>query len=93
MALFDFIKKQFIDILQWTEDGDGTLAWRFPMQDMEIQNGGTLVVRGPSTAVEPKVLDAIIARFKAAGLNEVMLKPFEPDLLCAKVEHWLLQRN
>ena len=29
MALMDFIKKQFIDILQWTEDGDGTLAWRF----------------------------------------------------------------
>ncbi|MBY0454325.1 MAG: SPFH domain-containing protein [Burkholderiaceae bacterium] len=51
MALFDFIKKQFIDILQWTEDGDGTLAWRFPMQDMEIQNGGTLVVRESQMAV------------------------------------------
>jgi membrane protease subunit (stomatin/prohibitin family) len=24
MALMDFIKKQFIDILQWTESGDGT---------------------------------------------------------------------
>ena len=34
MALMDFIKKQFIDIIQWTEDGDGTLAWRFPMADM-----------------------------------------------------------
>ncbi len=30
MALMDFIKKQFIDILQWTEDGDGTLACRYP---------------------------------------------------------------
>jgi membrane protease subunit (stomatin/prohibitin family) len=39
MALMDFIKKQFIDILQWTEDADGTLAWRFPMAEMEIQNG------------------------------------------------------
>jgi hypothetical protein len=39
MALMDFIRKQFIDILQWTEDGDGTLAWRFPVADMEIQNG------------------------------------------------------
>ena len=27
MALMDFIKKQFIDILQWTEQGDGVLAW------------------------------------------------------------------
>ena len=39
MALMDFIKKQFIDIIQWTETGEGTLAWRFPMQEMEIQNG------------------------------------------------------
>ncbi len=51
MALMDFIKKQFIDILQWTEDGDGTLAWRYPMQDMEIQNGGQLVVRESQMAM------------------------------------------
>ncbi|SDM12918.1 Membrane protease subunit, stomatin/prohibitin family, contains C-terminal Zn-ribbon domain [Oryzisolibacter propanilivorax] len=51
MALMDFIKKQFIDILQWTEDGDGTLAWRFPMEGMEIQNGATLVVRASQMAV------------------------------------------
>ena len=51
MALMDFIKKQFIDILQWTEDGDGTLAWRFPMEGMEIQNGAALVVRESQMAV------------------------------------------
>jgi membrane protease subunit (stomatin/prohibitin family) len=51
MALMDFIKKQFIDILEWTEDGDGTLAWRYPMEGMEIQNGGTLVVRESQMAV------------------------------------------
>lgn len=51
MALMDFIKKQFIDVLQWTEDADGTLAWRFPMQDMEIQNGASLTVRDSQLAV------------------------------------------
>ncbi|WP_423459195.1 SPFH domain-containing protein [Ottowia sp. VDI28] len=51
MALMDFIKKQFIDIIQWTEEGDGTLSWRFPMQDMEIQNGAALVVRASQMAV------------------------------------------
>ena len=51
MALMDFIKKQFIDILQWTEDGDGTLAWRFPMQEMEIQNGASLTVRDSQLAL------------------------------------------
>ncbi len=60
MALMDFIKKQFIDIIQWTEDSDGTLAWRFPMRDMEIQNGGTLIVRESQMALfvnEGKVAD------------------------------------
>jgi membrane protease subunit (stomatin/prohibitin family) len=60
MALMDFIKKQFIDIIQWTETGDGTLAWRFPMADMEIQNGGSLTVRESQMALfvnEGKVAD------------------------------------
>ena len=60
MGLLDFIKKQFIDILQWTEDSDGTLAWRFPMADMEIQYGGSLTVRESQVAVfvnEGKVAD------------------------------------
>jgi membrane protease subunit (stomatin/prohibitin family) len=60
MALMDFIKKQFIDIIQWTEDADGTLAWRFPMADMEIQNGAQLVVRESQMALfvnEGKVAD------------------------------------
>ena len=51
MALMDFIKQQFIDIIQWTEESDGTLVWRFPMSGMEIQNGGTLVVRESQMAV------------------------------------------
>ena len=60
MALMDFIKKQFIDVIQWTEEGDGTLAWRFPMAGMEIQNGGSLTVRESQMAVfvnEGKVAD------------------------------------
>jgi membrane protease subunit (stomatin/prohibitin family) len=61
MGLMDFIKKQFIDVIQWTEESDGTLAWRYPMQDMEIQNGGVLVVRESQMALfvnEGKVADA-----------------------------------
>src|SRR5215203_3532778 len=45
MSIRDFLKKQFIDVIHWTEPGDGILAWRFPMQDMEIQNGAKLTVR------------------------------------------------
>jgi len=51
MSLGSFIKKQFIDVLQWNEDTDGVLAWRYPMEDQEIQNGGVLVVRESQVAV------------------------------------------
>lgn len=51
MVLMDFLKKQFIDVIHWTEDGDGTLAWRFPMAGMEIQNGASLTVRESQLAL------------------------------------------
>jgi membrane protease subunit (stomatin/prohibitin family) len=51
MGFKDFLKKQFIDILQWTEAGDDVLAWRFPTADLEIQQGGQLVVRETQAAL------------------------------------------
>jgi membrane protease subunit (stomatin/prohibitin family) len=45
MGLGKFIHKQFIDVIEWTDPGDGTLAVRYPMEDHEIQNGGQLTVR------------------------------------------------
>jgi membrane protease subunit (stomatin/prohibitin family) len=51
MGLKGFLKKQFIDILQWTEAGDDVLAWRFPTADLEIQQGGQLIVRETQAAL------------------------------------------
>jgi len=51
MGLLDFIKKQFIDIIQWTEDGDEILVWRFPTADFEIQQGAQLTVRETQVAL------------------------------------------
>lgn len=51
MSLRDFISKQFIDVIEWVEPGDGILAYRYPMQDREIQNGGKLTVRDSQMAV------------------------------------------
>ncbi|HKW57140.1 MAG TPA: SPFH domain-containing protein [Candidatus Acidoferrum sp.] len=61
MSLRDFISKQFIDVIDWTEPEEGILAYRYPMQDREIQNGGKLTVRDSQLAVfvnEGKVADA-----------------------------------
>ena len=60
MAFMDFIKKQFIDVIQWTEQGDGVLAMRYPMQDFEIQYGAQLTVRESQMAIfvnEGKIAD------------------------------------
>jgi len=46
-----FFSKQFIDVIQWTEPADGILAYRYPMEDMEIQNGGILTVRDSQAAI------------------------------------------
>jgi membrane protease subunit (stomatin/prohibitin family) len=51
MSLRSFIGKQFIDVIDWTEPGDGILAYRYPMQDREIQNGGQLTVRDSQLAL------------------------------------------
>lgn len=60
MGLFDFVAKQFIDVIHWTEPEDGILAYRFPMSGMEIQNGASLTVRDSQLALfvdEGKVAD------------------------------------
>ena len=46
-----FFSKQFIDVIHWTEPGEGVLAYRYPMEDMEIQNGGKLTVRESQAAI------------------------------------------
>jgi membrane protease subunit (stomatin/prohibitin family) len=51
MGLFGFMKKQFIDVIDWTEEGEGTLAYRYPMEDKEIQNGALLTVREGQAAL------------------------------------------
>jgi len=45
MAILDFIKKQFIDIIEWTDDSRDTLSYRFPDEDKEIKRGAQLIVR------------------------------------------------
>ncbi len=62
MSLRDFLSKQFIDVIHWTESEDGVLAYRYPMQDMEIQNGAKLTVRESQMAAfvnEGRIADVL----------------------------------
>lgn len=63
MSLRDFLSKQFIDVMEWVEPENGILAYQYPMQDREIQNGGKLTVRESQAAIfvnEGKVADAFM---------------------------------
>jgi membrane protease subunit (stomatin/prohibitin family) len=83
MALMDFIKKQFIDIIQWTEDGQGTLAWRYPMRDMEIQNGAQLVVRESQMALF--VNEGVVADMFGPGSYTLGTRTLP---LLTNLKHW-----
>ncbi len=60
MSLISFLSKQFIGVIEWNEPQDGILAYRYPMQDLEIQNGGQLTVSESQVAAfvnEGKIAD------------------------------------
>ena len=67
MGITDFIFKQFIDVINWTEPGPGILAYRYPMQDREIQNGAKLVVSETQSALF--VNEGLIADIFRAGTH------------------------
>jgi len=51
MSFAGFVKKQFVDVIDWVESEPGLLVYRFPMQDREIQTGAMLTVRESQLAV------------------------------------------
>lgn len=72
MGLFNMFKKQFIDVIEWTDDHTGVLSYRYPMIDKEIQNGAQLTVRETQLALF--VNEGQIADLFEAGLHTLATK-------------------
>lgn len=51
MGLFEKLRNELIDIIEWVDDSRHTLVWRFPRYQNEIKNGAQLIVRPGQTAV------------------------------------------
>lgn len=51
MGLWDKVKGQFIDVIEWVDNSRDTLIWKFPRYDNEIKNGAQLIVRESQMAV------------------------------------------
>ena len=62
--LFNIIRNQFIDVIEWTDDSRDTLSFRWPDEDKEIKNGAQLIVR-----------ESQLVQFVAAGQ---LADPFGP---------------
>jgi excisionase family DNA binding protein len=45
MGLMDFIKGEYVEVVEWTDDTRHTLTHRFADADMAIKNGAQLIVR------------------------------------------------
>ena len=45
MGLFDKLFAELVDIIEWTDDTNNTLVYRFPRYGNEIKNGAMLTVR------------------------------------------------
>jgi len=51
MGLWNRIKNEFIDIIEWTDESHETMVYRFERSDNEIKYGAKLVVRPGQVAV------------------------------------------
>jgi membrane protease subunit (stomatin/prohibitin family) len=81
VSLISFLAKQFIGVIEWNEPQDGILAYRYPMQDLEIQNGGQLTVS--ESQVAAFVNEGRIADVFGPGLHTLNTRnlPLLTDLM------------
>ncbi len=51
MGLFDFIKNELIEIIDWVDDSSDTVIWKFPDRENNIKYNAQLIVRESQVAV------------------------------------------
>ncbi len=51
MGLFNFLKGQFIEVIEWTNSNLDTIVYRFPVMSKEIKMGAKLTVRESQVAI------------------------------------------
>lgn len=51
MGLFDFIKNEFVEVIDWVDDTTDTVIYKFPDKGNKIMNGAQLTVRESQVAV------------------------------------------
>src|SRR5512133_2672799 len=70
MTLWEKAVAELIDIIDWTDDSNDTLVWRFPRYENEIKYGAQLIVRQSQAAVF--VNQGVIADVFLAGRHKLI---------------------
>ncbi len=83
MALWDSIFGEFIDVIDWLDDSDNTMVYRFERHNNEIKYGAKLTVRETQAAVF--VNEGEIADVLEAGLYELETKNIP---ILSSLQHW-----
>ena len=77
MSIWDSIKTQFIEVIEWLDDTGNTMLYRFPVHGQEIKNGAQLIVRESQAAVfvhEGQIADVFTpGRYTVDGGNTPIL--------------------
>lgn len=73
MGIFDFIKGQFIEVIEWVDASDSTMVYRVPMLNQQMKMGAQLEVGESQVAVfmsEDKVADVFLpGQYKISTQN------------------------
>lgn len=51
MGILDKLRAELVDIVEWVDDSQHTMVWRFPRFHNQIKNGAQLLVRPGQTAI------------------------------------------
>ena len=65
MAIWDKLRGELVDIIEWLDDSRDTMVWRFPRYENEIKYGAKLIVRESQAA----------AFINEGALADVFLQP------------------
>ena len=82
MALWQQARGEFIDVIDWSEDGSDTLVWRFERRGNAIKWGAQLTVREGQRAVfvnEGRVADCLTSLL---ALPTAFESPFKAEVGC-----------
>jgi len=83
MGLFDWAGGQFVDVIDWTDDSNDTMVYRFERHGNEIKYGAKLTVRESQMAVF--VNEGVIADIMGPGIYELETQNMP---IMTSLQHW-----